>query len=57
MKQLLSICLTVVLLIGGVVGGLFYMQNYEDFYYVQVDNSSVKELSADSDMNYEYTLN
>lgn len=31
MKQLLSICLTVVLLIGGVVGGLFYMQNYEDF--------------------------
>lgn len=57
MKQLISFFLTAVLFIGGVVGGLFYMQNYEDFYYVQVDNSSVKELSADSDMNYEYTLN
>lgn len=57
MRQIISFILAALLLVGGVIGGLFYMQNYEDFYYTKVDNSQVRELSGSSDMKYEYSLN
>lgn len=37
-------------------GGLKYLEGYDKVFYTKVDNSSVKELSSDEDMKYEYTL-
>lgn len=44
------------LIIGGVVFGLYHMENYDKFYYTKVDNSQVSELPASHDMKYEYRL-
>ncbi len=48
--------LAVLLLIGGIIGGLYYMENYDKIYYTKVDNSQITELSGSSDMKYEYDL-
>ena len=48
-----------VLLVSGIflVGGLFYLENYNDFFYTKIDNNHVRELSSKEEMKYEYTLN
>ena len=54
--KIIAIAGTAAVLICGVAGGLHYFENYEHVYYSQIDNTKVKELSADSDMKYEYKL-
>lgn len=39
-----------------IVGGLYYFENYDEFFYAKVDNSRVRKLSSTEDMKYEYTL-
>lgn len=54
--KIIAVVVTIVVLVGGVAGGLHYMENYEHIYYSQIDNTKIKELSANSDMKYEYKL-
>lgn len=57
MRRKVVVIIAVVLVLGVcAVVGLNYMENYDEFYYAQIDNSKVEELSPDKDMNYEYTL-
>ncbi len=52
----IGICITVLIMVCCAAVGLHYLQNYESYYYTKIDNSKVKELSDDSDMKYEYSL-
>ena len=54
--KVFAVGLAVLLLIGGIIGGLYYMENYDKIYYTKVDNSQITELSGSSDMKYEYDL-
>lgn len=38
------------------VGGLYYLENYDEYFYAKIDNSKIRELSSKEDMKYEYTL-
>ena len=38
------------------IGGLHYMENYDENFYTKIDNSKIRELSPDEDMKFEYTL-
>ena len=42
--------------ICGAIGLLYRLQDYDAYYYTQIDNSKVKKLPANSDMPYEYSL-
>ena len=44
-KVLAGICLAIIV-IGGIAGGLYYINNYEAVYYSQVDNTQVSQLSS-----------
>lgn len=55
-SKILCSTLGVVLLLIGLISGVWYLDKYDDVFYTQIDNSSVKELSGDSDMKYEYEL-
>ena len=37
-------------------GGLYYLENYDEFFYSKIDNSRMRELPTNEDMKYEYTL-
>jgi uncharacterized protein (TIGR01655 family) len=39
-----------------VAGGLYYLENYADVYYTQINNTKVRELSTSREMKYEYRL-
>lgn len=54
--KVFAVIVTVVILGACVVGGLYYLENYDDFFYAEVDNSRMRSLSSDEDMKYEYTL-
>ncbi|MDE5996162.1 MAG: YxeA family protein [Eubacterium sp.] len=56
MKKALGAILGAMLILGGVLFGLYHMENYDKFYYTKIDNSAVSELPAADDMNYEYVL-
>ncbi len=56
MKKALTACLAAILIIGGVVGGLYHMENYDKIYYTKIDNEQKSELPANRDMEYEYRL-
>ncbi len=49
-------CLAAILIVGGVVGGLYHMENYDKLYYTKVDNAQVSELPPNKDMKYQYRL-
>lgn len=49
-------CIAVMIVIGGIIFGLYYMETYDKTYYTQIDNSQISELPANKDMNYEYSL-
>lgn len=55
-KKSLSICVAALIAVFAVAGGLCYMQNYDKYYYTQIDNTKIRELPASSDMKYEYKL-
>lgn len=56
-KVFAGICLAIIV-IGGIAGGLYYINNYEAVYYSQVDNTQVSQLSSSDseDLKYEYVL-
>ncbi|MDE6413414.1 MAG: YxeA family protein [Eubacterium sp.] len=56
MKKSIGAILGAMLVLGGVLFGLYHMENYDKFYYTKVDNSAVSELPAADDMDYEYKL-
>lgn len=37
-------------------GGLYYLENHDEFFYSKIDNSRMRELPPNEDMKYEYTL-
>lgn len=52
-----AVTLLVICLAGGAYLVLDRMENHDEFYYTQVDNSRIKELKSSSDdMKYEYAL-
>ena len=55
-SKILCSTLGVVLLLIGLISGVWYLDKYDDVFYTQIDNSSVNELTDDSDMKYEYEL-
>lgn len=47
-----------VLVLGAcLIKGLDHLENYDEFFYSQVDNSRMRELPPSEDMKYEYKLN
>lgn len=57
MKRKIFAVIVTVLAIGGcIVGGLYYMENYDELFYTKIDNSRIRELSPNEDMKFEYTL-
>lgn len=38
------------------VGGLYYLENYDEYFYTKIDNNRIRELSPKEEMKYEYTL-
>lgn len=59
MKGKIIIITIVLCLLCCVVGGVWYLQCYEDVYYTKIDNTKLQEVSINSDssdMKYEYTL-
>ncbi|MCM1544868.1 MAG: YxeA family protein [Ruminococcus sp.] len=54
--KFLIVTVIVAALLCGVVGGVYYWENYDVFYYAQIDDSKAVELDAVEDMQYEYTL-
>lgn len=54
--KIFAVIATVLVLGGCLMGGLHYMENYDEFFYAKVDDSRMRELSPGDDMKYEYTL-
>lgn len=54
--KVFAVIATVLVLGACFVGGLHYLENYDEFFYSKIDNSRMKELSTNEDMKYAYTL-
>lgn len=54
--KIFAVAVTVLILVCCFVGGLNYLENYEEVYYSKIDNSRMKEISSSDNMKYEYTL-
>ncbi|MCI8484061.1 MAG: YxeA family protein [Lachnospiraceae bacterium] len=54
--KLFAAIITVLILGVCFAGGLYYMENYDEFFYGKVDNSRMEKLSSNDEMKYEYTL-
>lgn len=59
MKKIITVIAVIAAVsVAGVclVGGLHFLENYDEVFYTRIDNSKIRELSSDTDMKYEYTL-
>lgn len=57
MKSKVLIAIAAVLVLGAcLVGGFYYLENYDELFYTKIDNSRIRELSSNEDMKYEYIL-
>jgi len=56
MKEKLFIIIGIISFIMLSIGAFMYIENKEDVYYTQIDNSYIEKLSVNEDMKYEYTL-
>lgn len=58
MKKIIGIVsvICVLLLICCAAGGMWYLENRQNFFYTKVDNSKVSELPPGEDMKYKYSL-
>lgn len=54
--KLISVAAVILIIACGLVGALIYFENFDKFYYTQVDNSKIQKLSGSGDMAYEYSL-
>ncbi|MDE5670830.1 MAG: YxeA family protein [Eubacterium sp.] len=54
--KIFTACLAAMLILGGVLGGLYHMENYDKIYYTKVDNTQASELAPGKDMEYAYRL-
>lgn len=55
----IAVCFFVLLLVGGLIFGLYHMENFEKVYYSQIDNTKIEALKTDGDpddLKFEYTL-
>lgn len=57
MKSKVFIVIGIILLLVCCVQGLYYLENFEEIYYAQIDNTKLEKLSTSDNMKYEYTLN
>lgn len=48
------IAVIVAIVILGVA--VYFMENYNEFYYSKIDNTKIKSISSSDEMKYEYTL-
>lgn len=46
----------VMLFFLGLGVGLYYLENYEGYYYTQIDNTKIEKLNTTDNLKYEYTL-
>lgn len=56
MKSKILILIGTILFIVCCWGGLYLLENYNNFYYTKIDNSKVEALPTKDSMKYEYTL-
>lgn len=54
-KEKLPVILSIILFVTFCVVGVYYLENGKSYYYSQIDNTKIKEITG-SDMKYEYTL-
>lgn len=54
-KPILIIIAIIIVVIGAALG-LNYFENYQEFFYVQIDNNKISKTHGSSDMPYEYEL-
>ncbi len=50
------IAIAVVAALVGAIFGLNHLENYEEYFYVQVDNSKLSEAHSSEEMRYQYQL-
>lgn len=56
MKDKLFVGIGIIVFLVGCGIGIYHMENYDEIYYTQIDNTKVEKLSTSDDMKYEYTL-
>lgn len=57
MNRKIFTVIAIVLVLGVCfVGGLTYLESYDEYYYAKIDNSRIQELSSSEDMKFKYTL-
>ncbi len=56
MKEKIIAIIGIILFIILSVGAFLYIENKEDVYYTQIDNTKIEKISSRDDMKYKYTL-
>lgn len=59
MHKIFAKILIAILIIAALIGagfGLNYLENYEDFFYVQIDNQKISDSHGSDEMPYQYQL-
>ncbi len=59
MNKVISKILGVILIIAAIAGtiiGINYFENYEEYFYVQIDNNKLSQLNNSDEMRFEYQL-
>ena len=55
-KEKIPIIIAVIIVIALVVGAYYFLLEHKAFYYTQIDNTKIEEISESDDMKYQYTL-
>lgn len=59
MNKIISKILVTIIIIAAIIGaaiGLNHLENYEEYFYVQIDNSKISEIHSSDEMRFEYQL-
>lgn len=59
MSKIFGKVLLIVVIVAALIGvafGLNYFENYEEYFYVQIDNEKISEARGSDEMHYEYEL-
>ena len=56
LKEKLPMIIAVIVAIGILVLGYYFMFVHKDVYYTRIDNEKIEQISTSDDMKYEYTL-
>lgn len=59
MNKIISKILIIIVIIAAVIGstiGLYHLENYEEYFYVQIDNTKISPIRSSDEMRFEYQL-